>query len=220
MMSAAEIDPLRVRDQESEFLLESLQRPFERIGVLFAEIVDMQTGDAFRTFSAEGRGLDPEPGFRGAGVVDRHRAFGMFRIAPDAETDVFCSRGQGAEPLPLRQGIEDHMIAEGQEFAQIGFGISGSESGDLLAEFLAPQPGLVRRTGAGAVQDLGQQRVDRIHGKGLLGEQDLDARTFPHGIEDRQIFPQESLVHHETGRFDPVQQSFDHLNSSTQGRPY
>ena len=41
-----------------------------------------------------------------------------------------------------------------------------------------------------------------------------------HGIEDRKIFPKQRLVHHETGRFDPVQQSFDHLNSSTQGRPY
>ena len=180
----------------------------------------MKSGDAGEILSGEIRRPDSQPGFRGAGIVNFNRSLRVFRIAADSEADIFRGGSQRAETLPLRKRIEDDVVAPAQQFPEVLFGICGGESGNFLAEFLAAEPGFIRRTGAGSVQHFRQQRINRIHGKCFLRQQDLDSGPFPHGVKHCQISAQKCLVHDETRRFDLIQRQSGHLNSSTQGSPY
>ena len=61
------------------------------------------------------------------------------------------------------------------------------------------------RTGAHPLQGLSQQGEDAEHGKSFQGQQNPAAGAVPDLSQDRQVPLQCFLIHHEAGRWDPVQ---------------
>ena len=74
----------------------------------------------------------------------------------------------------------------------------------LAAEFLVPEPRLIQAAGGGTGQIFPQEGVDREHGEGFLGEEDLAAGLLLHLPEDLQILPELFLVDQEIGGGDPA----------------
>ena len=70
MMSAAEIEPLHLRQIRTEFLLECAECRNEIIGILLAEGMEVQSLNTFQQLGAEIRLCHPEPRAGCAGIID------------------------------------------------------------------------------------------------------------------------------------------------------
>ena len=64
------------------------------------------------------------------------------------------------------------MAAVFQDFLHLLFPVSGREDVIFPAHLLIAQPRFVQPAGSGSVQILTDQRIDAVHGKCLLGQQD------------------------------------------------
>lgn len=119
VMTAAEIDPCALGQLFAETGLHGIQGAFQRVGALFAQGMEMQTGDALRQRFGQLVRPNAQTGTRGTGIVDGHGAFGMFGI--DAQAAAYPATvvpapglDLGAEAFPLGQGVENQMIHQRQ----------------------------------------------------------------------------------------------------------
>ena len=61
---------------------------------------------------------------------------------------------------------------------------------------LPAQLGFVQAAGCGSAQVLSNQRVQGVHGKGFLGQQDLRPRPLHNAFQHFQVPFYQSLIHH------------------------
>ena len=159
MVSAAKIEPFQPRQQVAEFLFHSVQRHGQRIGVLLAERVEVQSVQklrqagvlrnsgipccAGRTKAAAGR----------AGVVDRVAVLrGAFWVDAQPYALTGCL-GLGAEARQLRRGVKDDMVGIAQQLVHFVRTVGGAEYMDFFTgHLLSAQPCFKQAAGLGARQ--------------------------------------------------------------------
>ncbi|KAF5042250.1 hypothetical protein DSECCO2_514570 [anaerobic digester metagenome] len=231
VVAAAEVDVLHAREELPEALFGGSDGPLQAVGVLFAQVVPVQARHPFEQVGPEVLAPDAQARARRARVVDGHRALGVLGVDAHAELDLPAETlglfgDQAPEGLQLAEGIEDDVVGRGAEVEDVGLGVAGREGVHLAAELLAAEPGLVRRTGADAVQDLPQDREDAPHGEALERQQDLAARAFLDPGQHVQVAPDEPQVDHEGRRGDLARVEavrgapVHHRSTTTQGRPW
>ncbi len=220
VVAAAEVDPFHLAEVGCEFFLHDGEDAFEGIGILLAEGVEMEAVDSVEGFVGELGGGNSEAGAGGAGVIDVGGDFGVFGVDAEAAGDGAGGiLDGGAEFFPLGEGIENDVVGDGEDFAEIFFGIGGGADVDFAAEFLAGEPGFVDGAGGGAGEILADLRREAPHGESFERENDFGTGALLDAVEDSQVSLDENLVDDVAGRFnlgevdfhsDYLQRSFNH----------
>ena len=134
---------------------------------------------------------------------------GTFRVyaQPQAFARLLAGR---AEFLQLMDGVKDDVVGVLQKRFKFVLPVGSAEDMDLtLGHLLFAQPGLIETAGLGARQILGQEGVEVIVGKGLLGQQHLAAGTLRQGGQYLAVCPQPRLVNHIGGGGKPIKQGLE-----------
>src|SRR5262249_27699800 len=108
-MTAAEVDPLHLRDELAEPDLEGGERALERIRVDVAKRVEVQTLEPVEIRGAHVRAGGSEPRARTRGIVERDLDLLMLVIDPQATRDVarlVRALDRRAVLAPLRGRVE------------------------------------------------------------------------------------------------------------------
>ncbi|MNR20360.1 hypothetical protein D3C85_1371960 [compost metagenome] len=102
VMTAAEIEPFHAMQVLSELLFNHLECTLQRIRVLFAHRMEMQSVNAVQLFRPEIRQRDTHAGVVVTRIVQRHFDLGVLRIDADAAADRFGrTLNPVLEPGPL-----------------------------------------------------------------------------------------------------------------------
>ena len=182
-MAAAEVYPLHPRQVIAELLFHCLQGLCQSIRVLFAQGMEMNSVQALDIFLCH---FPPELLRRGsqsgkgrAGIIDRVAFLGgTLRIDPesDASSRLLC-------PVPvlpqLSRGIKNHMAAVFQNFLHLLLPVGRRKDMVFQAHLLISQPRLIQPAGRRPVQILSDQRIDAVHGKCFLRQQNSASGLFP-----------------------------------------
>ena len=92
-------------------------------------------------------------------------------------------------------GVKDDVVGVLQELLKLVLPVGPAEHVDLpLGHLLLAQPGLIEAAGLGARQVPGQEGVEIVVGKSLLGQQHPAASTLRQSGEHFSVFPQPLLV--------------------------
>ena len=179
MVAAPEIDPLHAVHELPELVLHRGQGPGQGVGVLFAQGVEMQARNAVQVFLPKVLSPHAQAGAGRTRIVDGHGPFGVFRVDADAAFDgPIRIPDHVPKPVPLPEGVEHDMVADSGQFPHVRFAECRGKCVHFAPELFSAQSGLVGRTCAGSVQHLGQQGVDREHGKPFLGQENPAAGPF------------------------------------------
>jgi len=184
-MAAAHVEVADARgaQQVAEFGIDGGEGRFEIPGVLFAEGVEMDAGDAVEFGLREAGelvGCGSEPGTGRAGVVERREGGRMFRVDAQPETQLAgavarVGGGETPETQPLFRGVEIDLGGEFAEFGDFEPGVGGRVGEDFLfwaAEMVSGEPGLPKARGAAPVEVGGERRKCLPAGEALQSEGD------------------------------------------------
>jgi len=128
--------------------------------------MEMQAADTAKIMTLQLIKGYTESGIRRTGIVKFNRNLRILWVNPQA-----AAYGPAAclylffMTLPLVNGIKADMVNQRQQFSNVIFAIGRSVNMDLAAEFLPSQSGLMRGTGAGALQIAADQGECAEHGK-------------------------------------------------------
>ena len=131
------------------------------------------------------------------GVIDGVALLGgMLRVYPQAHL-LARGSGPGRVLFHLPGRVEHKVVGHLQQGFKLCLGVGRLEHMHLAAELLPAKAGLIQAAGRGARQILPDERIAPVHGKGLLGQQDLAARPPGHIGQQLQVPFQQPLVHHK-----------------------
>ena len=221
MVSAAHVDPADLAEIFRKVFFNAPEGPDQRPDALLAEGVEMESRHPLRKALRKLASPDPETGARRAGVIDGVALLGG-NLRVYAQRDPESAGPLTGLPdrpvkLQLGQGIEVDMGADPAELPHFFRLVGGLEDvvlryGDARCsarprvpglrrppEFLVSKPRLADSGGGGAVQIPGDQRIDPVHGEGLLRQQDLHPGFLPDAFQDLQIFYKCPLLHNVGG---------------------
>ena len=176
-----EIGELRRAKEVAELFIDRDEGLFEVVGVLLAEGVEVQAGQAGEIGARELVGGDAEAGACDAGIVERGGTGGALGIDPQAavELAVFKPRVRHddvAEAEPLGQRVEVEVVGEFAELADFLFLIGGRVGDDVFAEVVAGEHGFPQAGGAAAVEMVAEMGEGLPAGEAFQREDDLAAR--------------------------------------------
>ncbi len=145
-----------------------------------------------------------EPRVRRARIVERVLALGLLRVHAQAEAELRPARARRAherlEALPLRKGVEHHVVGDLQDLREIALGVGGREGVNFPAERVAPESRLVQAARAGAGEIPGDERREAPHRERLEREEDLRPARALDLVEHAQVLLDRPLVDDEAGR--------------------
>ena len=197
VVPAAQVQPFQAVQVRAELRFQRLYRAFQVVRILLAEGVHMQPiqkGQLGRVKVGQ-RGAQAAAGR--ARVIDGVTLLcGVLRIHPQAYLLARRS-GPGRVLFHLPGRVEHKVVGHRQQGFKLLLGVGRLEHMHLAAELLPAKAGLIQAAGRGARQILPDERVAPVHGKGLLGQQDLAARSPGHIGQQLQISFQQPLVHHK-----------------------
>ena len=206
MVPAPEVHPGHVLQIFAESFFKCRQGSFQGIGVLLAQGVKMQAGDAGYGSAFKIRPPDSQPGTGGAGIIKGRGGFRMFGIDPEPAGNGFPRiPDHGGKPLPLGKGIKSHRAGIFQDIVKFRVTISGGKGMHLPAEILRAQARFKQRAGAGPVEGFFQKRKHAVHGKGFQGQQYPAPGLLLYPLQYRQVPCKGRLVHHKTGGRDFIE---------------
>lgn len=181
VVSAAEVDPVHLRDVLAELELERRERALERVAVDLAQGVEVQAVDAVEVLGREVLARRAQPRARPGGIVERDVDLLVLVVDPEAARDRapgaprLLDRGAVALPLPGR--VEHDVIGQRDQLADLAVGVRRGVGVDFAAELLARQPGLGDRARGRAAEVAPDQRERRPLGEALEREQDRAPRA-------------------------------------------
>jgi hypothetical protein len=150
VVTAAEVDPLDSLQLGGEALLEHGQGALQRVGPELAESVEMQPAQPLHAIGPELAARHAQARTGRCWIVERHGHLRVLRVDPHPGPDAAGRAHHPAQPLPLGEGVEDDVVGQGQDRAQLGPLEGRGVDMDLLVHLLAPEPRLGQRAGRDA----------------------------------------------------------------------
>ena len=225
MVSPAEIEPLHLGQQIGKLFLHRCQRYRQRVRVLLAEGVEVQTvqqGGQLRVRGYCGIPLgagSAQTAAGSAGVINFMPLLrGALRI--DAQADTFaCRLCRRAELCQLAGRVEHDVVGVLQQFLKLICPVGGAEHMVLLLRQLFPaQTALVQAAGLGTGQIGCQHRVDVKVGKSLLRQQNAAAGALLHTQQNFAVAAQLGFVQQIAGGGQAVQLLLGQVCQPRKGR--
>ncbi len=211
MVASPEVHPFHPIEVFSELLLEDGEGPLEGVGAKLAEVVEVEAGYsrqgavavAVAAYVPEVLQSRPEPRVRSAGVVDRDLHLPVFRVHPDAAADrLFGLFDLRPEPVPLGEGVKDHVVGVFEEKVEFLLSIGRRRNVNLATEHLKAEPGLVDGACGNAGKVLADEGEEAECGKALQGQEYLAAGPLLDRVENLQVVLECGLVQDVAGRRD------------------
>ena len=184
MMPAAEVQPPESGKPAAEFSLKLFYRVGKRIGSLLAERVDMKALHALQQVLPEVGKRYAKAGAGGAGVVDRCRLGGKFRVDPDSDTGTVAT---GIKFFFLRKGIEHDMVADAHQLVKILIPVGRRKNVVFPSHLLFSETCLIKPACRGTRKVLPDQRIELIGGKRFLRKEDPAPGPLLHAVQNLKI---------------------------------
>ncbi|MPN15367.1 hypothetical protein SDC9_162698 [bioreactor metagenome] len=146
MVSAAQVNPRKLRQIAAEPRLHRRQGLQQGVGVLLAQGVKMQTGNPLGQPLGKLLRRHAQPGAGGAGVVDAMGLGGVHGVYADAHLSA-RRQGGGREARILGHGVKNHMVADGQKRLHLLGGVGSGKHMGLAPHVFIPQPRLKQAAG-------------------------------------------------------------------------
>ena len=205
-MPAAEVEPLHIGQQIAELFCHGVQRHGQRIGVLLAERVEVQSVQKLRQAGVLRHGGIPccagrtKAAAGRAGVVDRVAVLrGAFRV--DAQPYAFARRlDLCTEFCQLCRGVKDDMVGIAQQLVHLVRAVGGAKDMHLTAgHLLGTQPCFKQAAGLGARQVRRQQGIQVIVAERLLCQQYLAAGALCQPAQNFRVAAQRIFIQQIAG---------------------
>ena len=196
VVPAAEVHPLHLVDVLAEMLLEGRKHAFQRVGVLLAQGMEVQSLNPVQEFRFEFFFGDSEPRELAARVVqvglDR-RELGVYADA-GADPRLECLV---LEAHPLAEAVETDMVGQRKDFVDFVVGIDGRENVDFFIHLLACKSGLVQaRCGSPTkvLPDEGERPPETVP---LEGAYYVNSGLFLDFVQNFHVFDESFFVQDE-----------------------
>ncbi len=92
VVPAAEIEPFELAEIGLKMVEQHIPGALERFEILFAQAVKMDAVDQRHMLFGQLVDRKAQPRMRGAGIIARHLAFGMQRIDPQPDVEIFAAQ--------------------------------------------------------------------------------------------------------------------------------
>ena len=205
----AQVQPFDPAQQRRQLRLHRRPDARQRLEILLAQRMDMQTIDADQMVGRQLRHRKAQARTGLGRVVFGDLAFGMFGVQPQADLERLpFSPGLGdqiGEAGDLGRVVEDDVVRQTQDLGQVLRRIGRRIGGQLALVELARQPRLPQARGADPVEVFADHIGQRPHRKRLQRQKHARLRSVAHALQHGQIATDGRLVHHEGGRGDAVQ---------------
>ena len=199
MMASPEIDPLHLMHPGPECFFHRLQRRLQVIGILLTEGMEVKAVHMGQLFRTKLFPCNAQPGSGRAGIINGMIPLGgTLRI--DSKPNAFlCLNRLIPEFFQLRKGVEHDVIAVCQNLIDLILPKGRGIHMVFFSHLFPAQSRLVQPAGRRPIQILPDQRIQGIHGKGFLRQQNSASGFFPDFVQLLQIPDQGIFLNEITG---------------------
>ena len=230
MMTAAHIQPFHPVQIFPEFLFKCLKSRYKIICILFAQRVEMKSFHTLQQIFPELFFCHTKSGSIATRIIDLMPFLrGALRIDADADTDCFfifshlCTfPAHFFIFLILCKGIEDDMVADLHQFFHIFFFVCRCKDMIFFSHLFISKSCLIQSARCCSADILTDHRIQAVHGKCFLGEQDVTAALLLKIRKNLQIFSDFAFIHNiaRCRQIFPHHSTVCGFSSTTHGSPY